>query len=48
VQSDNATCPSLAEEVARNLLISSETAGLGTNESVGKPGLEKGPCEPED
>ena len=43
MQKDNETCPSLAHEVALNLLISSETAGLGTNKSIGKPGLEKGP-----
>ena len=43
MQGDNETCPSLAHEVALNLLISSETAGLGTNKSIGIPGLEKGP-----
>jgi len=37
VQRDNETCPSLAQEVALKLLISSETAGLGTNKSIGKP-----------
>ena len=46
VQKDNETCPSLAHEVALNLLKekrSSETVGLETNESIGKPGLKKGP-----